>query len=101
MWRGYEEALGAYGAAVCREWCRRGHADTCDLKIRVDLADFGITQVRTQAELTRLKLVPPWLGDERVHRSHRSALLRKDPDWYAQFFSDVPADLPYYWPDVA
>ena len=25
MWKGYEEALAAYGVAVCREWCRRGH----------------------------------------------------------------------------
>ncbi len=69
--------------------------------MRADLSDVGITSVRAQAELARLDLLPPWLGDERVHRSHRSALLRKDPDWYGRLFTDVPADLPCYWPDVA
>ena len=34
MWRGFEEALGAYAMAICEEWCRRGHSDTCELKIR-------------------------------------------------------------------
>jgi hypothetical protein len=33
-----------------------------------------------------------------VHRSHRSALLRKDPDHYRPLFGDQPADLPYVWP---
>jgi ribosomal protein S18 acetylase RimI-like enzyme len=41
MWRGYEEALGAYGIAICREWQRRGHADTCADKITDDLAAAG------------------------------------------------------------
>lgn len=42
--------------------------------------------------------VPPWLGDERVHASHRSNLLRKDPVWYGQFdWTDNPTD-PYVWP---
>src|SRR5687767_15540917 len=48
MWKGYEEALGAYGVAICREWCRRGHADTCDVKIRAELATLGVTSVRDQ-----------------------------------------------------
>jgi hypothetical protein len=42
--------------------------------------------------------VPPWLGDPDVHRSHRSALLRKDPDHYRALFTDVPDDLAYVWP---
>jgi hypothetical protein len=25
---GHQEALAAYGVAICREWIRRGHADT-------------------------------------------------------------------------
>ncbi|MGH9265344.1 MAG: MSMEG_6728 family protein [Acidimicrobiales bacterium] len=98
MWKGYEEALGAYGLAVCREWCRRGHTDTCDLKIRQELAGLGITAVRDQAELEAAGALPPWLGDEAFHRSHRSSLLNKDPEWYADVFTDVPPDLPYVWP---
>ena len=98
MWRGSEEALGAYGVAVCREWCRQGHADTCDAKIRLELATMGITSVREQAELAAAGALPTWLGDEAFHRSHRSSLLHKDPEWYGRFFTDVPPDLPYVWP---
>ena len=53
---------------------------------------------RSQAELLAADALPPWLGDFAFHRSHRSALLRKDPDWYAGVFGDAPADLPYVWP---
>jgi hypothetical protein len=98
MWKGYEEALGAYGVAICREWCRRGHADTCDVKIRAELAALGITMVREQLELKEAGELPPWLGDEAFHRSHRSSLLNKDPEWYRDVFTDVPPDLPYVWP---
>jgi hypothetical protein len=33
-----------------------------------------------------------------LHDSHRSNLLRKDPQWYGQFGWTVPDDLPYVWP---
>jgi hypothetical protein len=98
MWRGYEEALGAYGAVICREWLRRGHADTCELKILDDLAAAGVAPVRTEQELRQAGKLPPWLGDEDLHRSHRSALIRKDPDFYRPRLGDVPPDLPYVWP---
>ena len=101
MWRGYEEALGAYGVAICQEWCARGFADTCDVKIRQDLADAGVETVRSQVELAGLGLLPPWLGDEALHRSHRAALLRKDPDWYGPRFPDAPDDADYLWPAPA
>ncbi len=100
QWKGYEEALAAYGVAVCREWCRRGYADTCDLKIRQELATLDVHEVREQAVLERAGRLPPWLGDEDYHRSHRSSLLAKDPGWYGQFFDDVPPDLPYVWPSA-
>jgi hypothetical protein len=99
MWRGFEEALGTYGVAVCREWWRRGFADTCERKILDDLADAGVdVPPRSQAELARAGALPPWLGDDCVHLSHRSALVRKHPDWYRSHFPDDPADLPYAWP---
>jgi hypothetical protein len=101
MWKGYEEALGAYAVAICREWCRRGHADTCEVKIRDELSALGITTVREQAELAAARGLPPWLGDEGFHRSHRSSLLNKDPSWYGEVFDDVPPDLPYVWPTAA
>lgn len=99
MWRGYEEALGAYGAAVCAEWASRGHDDTCEATMARDLASAGVhVPARPQRDLAVAGLLPPWLGDEHLHRSHRSALLRKDPAWYGQLFDDVPDDLPYEWP---
>jgi hypothetical protein len=99
MWRGYEEALGAYAAAICGEWCRRGHADTCEVKIMTELAGAGVAvPPRTQAALAATGALPPWLGDDGFHRSHRSALLRKDPEWYRPRFGDEPDDLEYTWP---
>lgn len=99
MWRGYEEALGAYGVVICREWVGRGHADTCEVKILDDLVEAGVTvPPRSQHELELAAALPPWLGDEDLHRSHRSSLLRKEPEWYGRFFDDVPDDLPYVWP---
>lgn len=98
MWAGHEEALGAYGVAVCRAWCGRGHADTCDAKIRIELGDVGISAVRPQRQLARRRLLPEWLGDEAFHRSHRAALLRKDPGWYGPRFPDAPDDDDYIWP---
>lgn len=99
MWEGFVEALGAYGVAVCEEWCRRGFGDTCAATMAVDLAAAGVAvPVRSQAALAAAGSVPPWLGDEALHRSHQSALLRKDPAWYGRFFPGVPDDLPYVWP---
>lgn len=98
MWRGFEEALGRYGFACCEAWLERGFGDTCAATIAADLATAGVTTVRTQGELAEAGALPPWLGDEDLHRSHRSALVRKDPDHYRPLFPDVPDDLPYVWP---
>lgn len=97
MWRGYEPALARYGVEVCREWRRRGHADTCETKILDELVESGFAVPPDQAGLERAGGLPPWLGDEEVHRSHRSALVRKDPLHYGEHFRDPP-DLPYVWP---
>jgi hypothetical protein len=99
MWRGYEEALTRYGLDMCAVWSEIGRADTCAVTLGVDLtAGTGIAAVRTQPELAEAQELPPWIGDPRVHRSHQSALLRKDPDYYRTVFPDVPDDLPYVWP---
>lgn len=54
--------------------------------------------MRSQDELAAAGALPPWLGDEDFHRSHRSSLLRKDPEHYRPLFPDDPDDLPYVWP---
>jgi hypothetical protein len=98
MWDGYADALAAYGIAICDEWTRRGRADTCAGTIADDLAAAGLGPPRRQAALAAEGRLPPWLGDERVHRSHRSALVRKDPDRYRDVFPDADPDEPYFWP---
>ncbi|MEV7398452.1 MSMEG_6728 family protein [Aeromicrobium sp. NPDC092404] len=98
MWRGHLEALGAYSFAIIDEWTRQGHADTCAATIAADLATAGVTAVRTQDELAAAGAMPSWLGDADFHRSHQSALVRKDPDRYGPLFPGVPDDLPYVWP---
>jgi hypothetical protein len=98
MWKGYEEALVAYGVAVCRAWCELGFDDTVEAKLRADLAATGIGTVRDQAELAAAGALPPWLGDPALHRSHQSLLVRKDPAHYEPQFPGVPDDLEYVWP---
>jgi hypothetical protein len=98
MWKGYEEALGRYGLTCCDVWTESGFGDTCAATIATDLRSAGVESVRTQRELAALGALPPWLGDEALHRSHQSALVRKDEEHYGSLFSAVPPDLPYVWP---
>jgi hypothetical protein len=98
MWKGFEEALGRYGFACCEAWVELGFGDTCALTIAEDLRTAGVDTVRTQSELAAAGALPAWLGDEAVHRSHQSSLVRKDPEHYRPLFPDTPDDLPYVWP---
>ncbi|GGO62542.1 MSMEG_6728 family protein [Nonomuraea cavernae] len=99
MWAGYEEGLVRYGLEVCHHWCSTGRSDTCADTLARELAHHcGRTGVRTQAQLEAAGELPPWLGDDGLHRSHRSALLRKAPDFYGPIFGPEPDDLDYVWP---
>jgi hypothetical protein len=99
MWRGRTPALVAYGLAMVRIWRERGFADTTHAQI----AEFAPSVVgRPQADLAAAGLLPSWIGDEALHRSHRSNLLAKDPEFYRARFTELfgpePDDLPYVWP---
>jgi hypothetical protein len=99
MWAGYEEGLVRYGLEVCAVWCGLGNADTCAGTLVSDLTrGTGLSAPRVQAELAAAGELPPWLGERDFHRSHQSALLRKDPAHYRPIFKKVPDDLPYVWP---
>jgi hypothetical protein len=91
MWRGFVPALTKYGLEMTDAWIALGHADT----VRPQLLEFAPeVDALTQEQLE----LPPWIGDEAFHLSHRSNLMRKDAEFYRQHFGDLPDDLPYVWP---
>jgi hypothetical protein len=99
MWRGRTAALVVYGLAMVEVWRERGFADSTHTLIAEFAPDVAGA---TQEELAAAGLLPSWVGDEAVHRSHRSNLLAKDPDFYRPLlrplFGAEPEDLPYVWP---
>lgn len=82
MWIGYTNALRLYGNYVIEEWVTRGYTN--------NMLPFSLGK-----EIVKY---PCWLGDERLHSSHRANLLRKDFEWYRQFnWKEKPAEG-YWWP---
>lgn len=89
MWRGYEWALLKYQKACVDEWLDRGYKDTC----------FEKTFALYFADINRRsdEKMPPWLGSKAFHLSHKSNLVRKNPEYYGPIFQ-VRDDLEYVWP---
>jgi hypothetical protein len=81
MWQGYEAALALYQCIMMLEWESRGYQN----------AKLVWPDIRPVT-------YPTWLGDPAFHASHRSNLLRKNPEHYQQFGWTEPDDLPYVWP---
>nr|WP_156612124.1 MSMEG_6728 family protein [Auraticoccus cholistanensis] len=101
MWRGHRGSLMDYQVAVCAEWVSRGFGDTCLESTLAELALPSLVDPETDelAQWRRGEHRPPWwLGQEAVHRSHRSKLLQKDPAHYGPLFPGTPDDLDYVWP---
>jgi Pyrimidine dimer DNA glycosylase len=86
MWRGHLRPLALYWLTVIQEWEDRGFRNN----IAVPFPDLS--------ESYKELIMPPWLGREDFHASHRSNLLRKNPVWYGQFGWSESPDLPYIWP---
>jgi len=82
MWRPYPHALALYMNLCIQEWVDRGFNNT------MEFAPFKMDELK----------MPKWIGDSRLHSSHRSNLLRKDTDWYGQFGWMESDNLPYFWP---
>lgn len=91
MWKGYETQLCHYGLEICLEWKKRGYKDTCAGKI-LDILFGGIL-----GDWSNLYM-PPWLGKDDFHASHRAALLAKDFAWYSQFGWKEEPKIEYVWP---
>ena len=80
MWRGYANALATYYNTIRAEWLYRGYNNT-----------MPILKVTAPVEY------PTFIGDNDFHDSHKSNLLRKDPEFYGQYLWEVPNNLAYIW----
>lgn len=89
MWRGFEYSLCCYAITVCDEWRARGWKDSL-----LPQFEFVASLLYLSGERGR----PPFIGNDAFHASHRSNLLRKDPDFYGKYGWTEPNDLPYVWP---
>lgn len=89
MWRGYEPALALYGVFICKAWTAKGFKDTCFDKIMYERAKhFSHREFE----------MPVWFGNMQFHLSHQAMLLKKKPEYYSEFFTNVPKFDDYIWP---
>ena len=81
MWHGYEDALALYQNIMIDKWVSRGYNNNM---LYLPIADDYE--------------IPWWIGNDDLHNSHKSNLLRKDIEYYSQYDWDIDSTLPYYWP---
>lgn len=94
MWRGYEYALLVYQHYTVEEWKRRGYKDTCFAKTQAVYDMFFDTSFYKSCDIG----MPHWWGDNRVHDSHKKALVFKSPEWYNVIYPEFVGEYDYYWP---
>ena len=82
MWKPYLPALKQYTNVIIQEWVNRGYYNNIEMY-----------------EVKNMEL-PYWIGDERVHSSHRANLLRKDYEYYSKFGWTENSEDPYVWHDI-
>lgn len=91
MWEGRIASLAHYGFRCCAEWKRRGYQDSLQERFR------GVLDMHTYYGDDPTP--PSFLNDIMI--SHRSNLIRKDPEFYGPIWPDTPLGLEYIWPVVA
>jgi hypothetical protein len=83
MWKDHVPALKMYLNYSIEEWISRGFKNTMELE------KYDVDQI----------VIPPFIGNEKFHSSHRANLLKKEPDFYNQYgWTENPED-PYVWTD--
>ena len=88
MWAGHEFALAEYCLYGLEELARRGRYYNKWVDYFLSCMDhFPDTGL------------PWWFGEEKLHSSHRAALLLKDPEWYGQFGWTEEPGMEYWWPN--
>ena len=94
MWDGHLGSLLLYAQAVADQWQHRDHdgMHRAWANTLLDHEQFIRDPARDMAP-------PPWLGDDRLHLSHRAALHRKAPDRYPAAWKQYATSHPdYFWP---
>ena len=98
MWAGHEYWLAEYAVAMCSQWRKLGYKDTL-LEYFQDFLESQRVAERLTGVVVASRWLPPfWLGNPKLHASHRSNLLRKDPLYYSRFGWRESPDLDYVWP---
>lgn len=83
MWKNYLPALKLYMNYSIAEWISRGFKNTMQFECYIE------SQI----------VIPPFIGNERFHSSHRANLLKKDSLFYSKYgWKENPQD-PYVWLD--
>jgi hypothetical protein len=95
MWRYRENSLHIYLKAIMEECLFRG--------ISTEKNWNAITEMHeSNWDRGGNVLMPEWWGDERIHKSHRNNLYKKDPEWYHMFVNDSRVSCcekcNYFWP---
>jgi len=90
MWCNNTLALMLYGDCCIREWVRRGYNNNMPLMLSREYTDVTPDM--------RKAVMPDWLGNENFHASHRSNLIRKDPEYYSDMGWEEGPELEYVWP---
>lgn len=80
MWAGYCDALKAYYNIAVALWVARGFKNSMPFLYPAN------------------PVPPPWLGDPRLHASHRANLLRKDAEFYGRYEWTEEPLTGYWWP---
>lgn len=102
-WWSYHSALGVYETLLSREMSLRGRPQSAQEPYQSDWTPNPLHHWGRAMELVDEIRTPPWLGDDRVHVSHRSRLLRAAG---RRVSGSSPAaawtetdDLEIYWPE--
>lgn len=94
MWKGYEKyLLKIYLWEMMVEWVRRGYNNYKCLQEYLNII-FSDDNLFFDYEPIKK---PKWINNNRLIRSYRSNLVRKDPAHYRKYFPEVPDSLEYVW----
>lgn len=100
MWKPWPYALAVYGLYMCKEWQDRGLREftASNRKVVARKPAEGFLQLIEDNKWDGPPEIPPWLGNEALHSSHRAALLKKNPGWYGQFNWTEKPYVDLEWP---